>query len=190
MPEKKVVIGITGRICSGKDVVADVLVGAFGAQHVSSSKALYDALDALALPRTRANVQAISTLLRKAFSDDILEGPIIREIEQSKKTLFVTSSLRRKQDYSRLAQAFDFHLVYIEASPDKRYRWFVSRPDKSEQVTYEEFSRRDCAESEERIEELTKDAYVLSNNGTLAELTKRALEFFAMLLKEKAAPRW
>ncbi|MDO8489790.1 MAG: hypothetical protein Q7S47_00065 [bacterium] len=180
MKEDKIVIGVTGCIRAGKEMVARYLARCHGAVEVSSSDALYKTLDFFGVPRVRKNSQHLSTFLRTSFRDSVLEHPIVHAIEQSHDRLFVVTSLRRESDFSELKKRFQFYLVFVDAPLERRYQWFLNelKDPLDRDMTLEEFCVRDAAESETLIEDLRMSANgIIYNQGTITDLERQVSRF-------------
>jgi dephospho-CoA kinase len=169
----KIILALTGRIGSGKDTVAKYLVDKYGGQSLSYSDALKEVLEIYNLPTTRENQQKLSTILRQNFSEDILANAMEKKVASSEGPVIAITNVRREADIEDIRKMSGFFLIYVEAEYKIRYQRYVLRNQSQgdTQMTDEEFSKKDNAESEAQIEGLKeKAAFVITNNGTLEEL--------------------
>ena len=92
---KKIIIGLTGEICSGKGIIAKYLTDRYNASSYRFSSMLRDVLARLHLPISRKNMQLISTVIRQYFSQDIMAKIITKDVKNSKKNIIVVDGIRR-----------------------------------------------------------------------------------------------
>ena len=129
---KKIIIGITGEMASGKGAVAQFLIEKYKAKRYRFSDALRNILDDLALPQTRANMTRLSSELRQAFGENLLAEVIRRKVVQDIDfSLIVIDGIRRSSDVEFFQELSGFVLWYVEAPLELRYERLVKRKQKS-----------------------------------------------------------
>ncbi|MBI4239874.1 hypothetical protein HY620_02720 [Candidatus Uhrbacteria bacterium] len=173
----KRIIGIAGRICSGKDAVAEYLARIYHAERIAVSDTLYAALRLFGIPEGRYAAQILSTFLREHFGQDVLEKALLQKIQRSKRETIIISSIRRPEDIVTLRERYPFKLVMIEADLIARHEWHVQRnKGRGDRVmSFTEFKERDSFETEITIDKLHSQAtHVITNNGTLDHLYAKA----------------
>src|SRR3989344_7747948 len=112
---KKIIIGITGEMASGKGAVAQFLIEKYKAKRYRFSDALRSILDDLALPQTRANMTRLSSELRQAFGENLLAEVIRRKVVQDIVfSLIVIDGIRRSSDVEFFQELSGFVLWYVE----------------------------------------------------------------------------
>ncbi len=168
----RVVIGIMGRIGSGKSEASRYIAKKFGGRVFRFSDVLRDILARLYLPLSRENFIALGTALRSAFGNGIIAGALKRDILASEASVVVVDGVRYPEEVEMVRSFEKSILIYIDASPEVRYQRAVKRGERGEAgLSYEEFLKNDAAETEKRIAELAKLAdYRIDNNRDLEEL--------------------
>lgn len=175
--KKKIVIGFTGKISSGKGLAAAYLAKKHQATLIMFSNSMRNILSSLSLPIHRKNLQKLSLILRQAFGQDIFSKAVAKEIIETKGKLFVIDGVRRWPDVAILVKQFNFFLVYIESDAKLRWRRMLSRNQNQNDATVSwlKFLKLDNAETEATISALKKPAdFIITNNTTSAD-------FFASL---------
>ena len=169
----KVVLGFAGEAGSGKDAAAQYLHKEYGAYMHTFSTPLRDLLERLYLPITRHNLSHLSTELRKLFSEELFGRVIMKDIEETIHPLTVVTGIRRVEDMVGLAESPDFHLIYIEATPEMRYARIHSRGQNEDDATktYEDFLKENELETERSIRALrTRAEQTIKNDSSVADL--------------------
>jgi dephospho-CoA kinase len=182
----KLILGIAGEMGSGKGTVAKhVMLEHNGSVHKFST-ILRDVLDRLYLEQSRDNMQALSTILRKTYGEDIMAKGMYHDAENDQRELVVVDGVRRMSDITFLKELPHFKLIYIEADMENRYERIVKRgenPDDAKK-TFEEFQKAHENESEIQIRDLKNYAnYVVNNDGVYADLYKQIDELINENLK-------
>lgn len=171
--QNKVIIGLAGKIASGKETVGKYLIEKSGAKKIRFSDPLRQILDILDLPDSRQNMQTLSTVVRQNFDENILAKAMMKLVSRLESNLVIIDGVRRKTDIENFRQLKNFFLIYIDTTQEKRYERCVKRnenPGDSE-MPREDFNKKDNAEAEEQIESLKKEAnFVMDNNGTFENL--------------------
>jgi len=173
---KKLILGLVGEICSGKDTVADYLKKKYGAETISFSQPLRDILDRLFLPQTRINMANLGISLRGAFGQDLLSKVIATEIKMSKKKIQVLPNVRLESDIAHLKNEPGFILINIEADIKTRFKRIKKRGQNADDrsKTWAGFLKDAKLPTEIQIRKLAKKCkYKLDNNGSLKELEKQ-----------------
>lgn len=174
---KKLIIGLVGEICSGKDTVADYLKKKYGAETISFSQPLRDILDRLSLPQTRINMADLGISLRGAFGQDLLSKVIAAEVKMGKKKIQVLPNVRLESDIIYLKKEPGFVLINVDADIKTRFERIKKRgqntDDKSK--TWAGFLKDAKLPTEIQIRQLAKKCkYKLDNNGSYKDLEKQA----------------
>lgn len=147
MPDKKLIIGVAGRIGSGKSEVTQILAREFGFRYLRYSLVLAELYNAD--PTQKKVLQEIGW---KVMSGDLqrnLNHVLISRI--SDQNDFAIDGLRHPIDYESLKETFKscFFLVYIDTPPDVRFGRLRDR-----YASYDEFEAADLHQVESNIESL------------------------------------
>ncbi|MDD5464354.1 MAG: AAA family ATPase [Candidatus Moranbacteria bacterium] len=169
----KLILGITGEMGSGKGTIAKHIMQQHKGSVHKFSTILRDVLDRLYLEQSRDNLQALSTMLRKTYGEDIMAKGMYHDAENNENDLVVVDGVRRMSDITYLKELPHFKLVYVEADMENRYERIAKRgenPDDAKK-TFEEFQKAHENESEIQIRDLKNYAsYIVNNDGTYQEL--------------------
>jgi dephospho-CoA kinase len=176
MASKKVILGVSGEIASGKDTVGNYLAEAHGASKLRFSQPLRDMLDRLGIEQNRENMAKLSLYIRKAFGEDILSRVILAEAEASTEEFVVVDGIRRLPDMVHMETDEHFYFCYVEANPEKRFERLTQRRQNTDDAskTAMQFEKDSQLETEIGIRDLKERAdFVIDNNGTLEDLKKQ-----------------
>ena len=187
---KKLVIGVTGEIASGKGTVAKCLqvwypnVETF--RYSDSLREFYAWLrndficqGGITLSNTEAShaqLQQLSTTIRRIFGENSLERAIMVKVKRalSVNKFVAIEGIRRIVDIETLRNdpEIDFKLIYVDVDPNVRYKRYVIRDEKPGDagLSLGQFLHLCNAEAEAQIRDLMPHAdFILHNNGTLQE---------------------
>jgi len=172
----KLILGITGEMVSGKGTIANHIVNERGGSSHRFSTILRDILDRVYLEQSRDNLQALSTILRKTFGEDLMAKGMYHDAQKDQHDIVVVDGVRRLADIAYLRELPNFKLVYVEADMEIRYDRIVKRVENTDDATktFEEFKKAHEDESETQIRDLKNYAnYVINNDGTYIDLYKQ-----------------
>lgn len=182
----KLILGITGEMGSGKGTIASHALGQHKASVHKFSTILRDVLDRLYLEQTRDNMQALSTILRKTYGEDIMAKGMYHDAENDQSDIVIVDGVRRMSDIIFLKELPHFKLVYVEADMQNRFERISKRgenPDDAKK-TFEEFKRANQEESEIQIKDLKNYSdYVINNDGTFPDLYEQINEIISQNIK-------
>jgi len=173
---KKIILGLTGEIASGKGTAVNYLIEKHGASSYRFSSIMRDVLDRLHLEHSRELLQRASSMLRENFGENIFARVIAQDIQGDKNPIIVVDGIRRPEDLEILRENPNFKLVFIEVSLEKRYERIIKRGENTDDKTktLEEFKFDAQREAELTIAGLKERAdFVLDNNGTPEELERQ-----------------
>ena len=170
---KKLILGFTGEIASGKGTCARYLKEKYDADPYRFSTSLFDVARRLHLPEDRDHLQRLSTALRKEFGEDVLAKVMFADAKDAIARLVVIDGVRRFEDVKYLRELPEFKLIYLSAPMRIRYDRMVLRGEKADDKTktFEAFKRDHQRESELEIPKLeTIASETVDNSGSLPEL--------------------
>ncbi len=168
----KFVIGLCGRIGSGKTVVSEYLHKNYGASQRRFSQILMDILDRLYLPHNREYLQKLGAALRNSIGPDVVANAFEKDIENEKNEIVVIDGIRYPNEVKLLRKFENNILIYINAPAEIRYGRCISRGEKGERnISFEKFIESENRETEKQIDEIGKTAdYRIENSGSIEEL--------------------
>jgi len=168
------IIGLTGRNCSGKGTVADYFKEQ-GYGYYSLSDAIRQYLKDQGLPESRDNLIAGGRELRRSGGPGVLGQRILALLEPGQN--YVVDSIRNPAEVTPLRSRSDFVLLEIQAPEQLRYDRLIARGRIGDAESFEEFQRQEQAElsstdSAAQQLEATADCadHVLINKGSLEGL--------------------
>jgi dephospho-CoA kinase len=182
----KLILGIAGEMGSGKGTIAKHVMAERGGSAHRFSTILRDVLDRLYLEQSRENIQILSMILRKNYSEDILAKSMYHDVENDEHDIVVVDGVRRMADIVFLRELPHFKLIYVEADMQNRYERIVKRGENTDDAakTFKEFEDDHKADSEIQIRELKNYAnHVVNNDGTYVDLYKQIEEIIKENLK-------
>lgn len=185
----QLIIGIAGEIASGKDTAGKYIAEKYDALSLRFSQPLRDILDRMSIEQNRENMAKLSLYLRKAFGEDVLSRVLLAESEKSQKAMVVVDGVRRLPDIIHMETNAHFYFVYIDAGSETRYGRLIQRRQNTDDATKTpvQFTKDALLETETKILELKERAdFVISNDGTLAELEKQIDDVIAKILAKEA----
>lgn len=169
----QVIIGIAGKMASGKGRISEYLLNQYDVDKAKTSHFLRQVLDIFGIPQSRENLHHLSTFLRKTYGEDTLARALVRYAKQATKLIILIDGIRRATDIKNLKELPNFYLIYVDVEQKIRYQRYIQRNENpgDAEMTFEIFQREDAAEPEQQIESLKEHAkFILDNNGTTENL--------------------
>ncbi len=181
------IIGVCGRIGSGKDKFCDRLVSIHGFVKLIMSDRVNEELEKRGLPVSRENQQKVSLEYKEKYGREGKGEWARRTVEHAKKNKLekvVVSGVRDSQELE-VFKKHDFTLVLVTASPETRFKRLAARGSRKDIPDVEALKTQERAEARvfdiyDRFEEVSD--FVISNEGTLEELYKKTDELMEKLL--------
>lgn len=171
----KLVIGIVGKICSGKGIIAEYLCDKHGASTYRFSDILRDLLQRLHLEDSRENLQNLGVALRNALGDGILADALKEDIKEDLAEMVVVDGIRYENEVELLRSLENNVLIFVTAPLETRYKRALKRGTRGEKgLIFENFKKSDERETEKLIDKIGERADVkIDNSGTLEELYEK-----------------
>jgi dephospho-CoA kinase len=168
------VVGLIGRIASGKTIVSEYLVSEKGARYYRFSDVLKDLLLRVHKPNNRENLQNIGLAIRKVFGDGILAQALREDIAADKSGLIVVDGIRYQDEFD-MVKGLGGIVIFVTAPQRMRYERVIKRATRGEaRISLEEFQRSEEKETERFIDLLgSKADIIIENTGSIADLKKR-----------------
>lgn len=181
----KAIIGLTGKIASGKEVVKKYLEKKYGATSYKFSGPLRDVLKRLHLPINRENLQDLSLDLRNRFGSDILARVITTDAQEDEHDIVIIDGVRRLDDIKHLHPLPEFLLLSVDADIKTRYERMLLRNENAGDAnkTFEQFLEDCNREAEKEIPQAMAAAnYQIDNNGDFAALYEQLDKIIAKII--------
>jgi len=188
------IIGLTGKNCAGKGVIADLLQE-IGFMYYSLSDVIRDELKKENSPITRENLIKKGRELRNKFGYSILAEVINKKLDIEKN--YVIDSIRHPSEIEVFRRRKDFVLIEVEATPENRFKRIKARGRENDPLTFEEFLILDAEEEKsdnaagQQLALCSKKADIrIENNSTIEDFRQRAKGIILELLKNQPRPDW
>jgi dCMP deaminase len=188
------VIGLTGTNAAGKTIVSEHLKKQ-GFSYLSLSDEIREELAQRGEQATRENLIAMGNLLRRTFGPAVLAERIKARLEPGRN--YVIDSIRNPAEVESLRRLPGFHLLYIDAPIELRYRRAHERGDARTPATFEEFveqERREMQSDDLAAQQLRAcfqmaDAQLI-NDADLEALGRRIDELVRGWSMHSSRPGW
>lgn len=178
----KRVIGLTGTIGAGKDIVKEFLISRFNCYYVSLSSIIRTEAEEKKSNYNRKTLQDLGDGLRKRYGNWIL-AKLAVEYLQSDKELIIVDGIRNVAEVEFLRKRFGkkFILIGVNAPQKLRFERVGKRRSTRDPKTWEEFvemDKRDQGENEPEYGQQTKKCldqadFVIVNDGTGEEMESK-----------------
>lgn len=176
------VVGLTGTIGSGKDIVRQYLKKRFDCYYVKISDVIRTELQKKKGNLNRKTLQDLGDELRKNYGTHILAKLAIDYLQRDKK-LIVIDGIRNPGEIDYLRKTFgkDFILVATDALPELRFDNLKKRARADDPTTWEEFleaDTRDQGTDEPEWGQQTKKCieqadFIIRNDGSLEDFQRK-----------------
>src|SRR3990172_8242727 len=179
-------IGLTGRIASGKGEIAEYLKKK-GFEYCTISQVVRAEAAKINLPITRDSLQDIGNLIRKHHGSGEWIKRLIRGLDLSKNNTI--DGIRNRGEIKELRKTKDFCLISVDAPVEIRYQRVLQRDKASDPKEWEEFLKtdeRDFGQNEsekgQQVGECMKLAdFHLINDSTKEEFHKKIEEVYKII---------
>lgn len=169
-------IGVAGRIASGKTEIANFLARRYGARIFRLSDTFFELLRRLGLPEEREELQKLASSLREVFGERVLIDHWRAAISALEAKVVVVDGVRHQREVVMLRSFEQSLLIFVEAPAELRYKRFKLRAEKG-QLSWQEFKRIDEAKTELEIDRLKEVAEIkVRNDSSIEELFSRVEE--------------
>ncbi|MCH7568129.1 MAG: AAA family ATPase [Nanoarchaeota archaeon] len=190
-------IGVTGKLCAGKDTLAEYLKEK-GFEHISLSDMIREECRKRGLEVTLQNLIRLGNELRKKEGSDILAKMAVEKMKEGNN--YVVTSIRNPLEVKYLSNSKNFVLINIESPLEKRFERMIKRGKKeSEPKSLEEFKRIEESqlsstnESDQQIKNCIDMARLTIVNDADITLFLQKVEENFLRIKEMASfvrPGW
>lgn len=183
----KIVIGFTGKNCSGKGDASKYLSQKYGFEIFTLSDQIREEIRNRNLEITRERLAEVGGELRDKFGSDILAKRAWEKIQEQGSKKAVVDGARSLGEMDFLNSLPNFHLIAIEASPEIRFERIKKRiiSGQSDPTNWEDFleaEKNDIEKFGMNIEEVMKNAqFHVTNEGSEEEFHQKLDEVISKL---------
>ncbi len=181
------IIGLMGRIGSGKGTVSEILQNEYGFKAITIGDLAREETIARGLEPTRENTTKVSTELLSKDPKYFIKKAI-EQIKNSSHKNWIIDGIRRPMDVEEFKKAFpDIIFIEVYVDPKIRFERLKERGRPGFPKTYEEFLEHEKLEDEKFniLKTLSYADYKIENNGTLDELKENVKNLIKKLLNTK-----
>ncbi|PIN76868.1 hypothetical protein COV17_00665 [Candidatus Woesearchaeota archaeon CG10_big_fil_rev_8_21_14_0_10_36_11] len=170
------IFGVTGKYCSGKDAVAEILQKK-NFYHVSFSDILREELTKRKQKITRDKLIEIGNELRTKQGANVLAQLALKEIKDGENHVF--TSIRNLSEVEHLTKRNDFILVNVTAPESVRLKRIIQRNREEDPKTLKELHEKESIENSadpnaQQLQRVIDMARItISNDSTLEKLTTK-----------------
>lgn len=176
---RRLVIGITGRIGSGKTTVGKYLESTHGFQYLRYSAVLADWLTKD--PESKAHLQKVGWEVMAGGMQAELNRRLVEHIMPDRDV--AVDGLRHPLDYQTLSASFpsSFRLIYVAGPPQLRFKRLKTR---GKYADFASFQAADSHPVEQHIDSLRPSASVIENESSMQALYTNVDEAISRFRKE------
>ncbi len=188
-----ILIGILGRIGSGKDLFSEYLPEIAGDKKIlvmRFSDLLKETLDLWNLPQTRHNLQYLAITMSRQFGEGVLTHAVKRRIESKEADIVILGGVRWESDVEFVRSFKKNYLVYIVADQKIRYERIKKRSEKigEKNISFERFLAEDDEPTETHISDFGMSAdVIIENNSSLKEYKAKIQDFYNTYLAKSSS---
>ncbi len=176
------VIGLTGTIGSGKEVVKDTLMRKFNSYYVTLSDIIRAEIERKRNKLTRTTLQDMGDEMRQKYGPHILAMLAVEYLGRDKE-LIIVDGIRNPSEAEYLRKKFgnNFKLIGVDAPAEIRFERVKNRNRSEEPRTWEEFlasDERDQGKNEPptglQVRKCLEQAdFQVVNDGSIEDLQKK-----------------
>ncbi len=187
--QEHILIGISGKMASGKGSVSKYLIEHYHAERHGSSDPLRAIVDVFDIPQSRINLSDLSTFLRQTYGEHVIAHAMRKLLTESTAPIAIFDGMRRLIDIQTFRDLPNFTFIFVDCDENVRYQRYISRNENAgdAEMSFEEFKKRGLAETEVQIDELKRFAdVVIDNSGTYDQLLSQMIRIIGNLIKRAA----
>lgn len=166
------IIGVSGKMRSGKDTVADYIIDNYGFEHLKFSMGIKEVIEKYAYQdnggvKRRKDLQGVGQGLRGILGQNVWVNYTISQLDETKDTVF--SDVRQSNEFKALHELGGI-IIYIETPDDVQRERLISLGEREDKYLKHET---------EDIPKNMADSKII-NDGTLEDLYKKVDEFMSL----------
>jgi len=178
------IIGVTGRIGSGKTTLSAYIQKRYNFQKLSFvDKILIPELRKRKKSVNRKNLQQVGREFYLKYGDIRLTELLLEGINPAGRWIIDDIRYPTTADFIKAKFPNNFWIVGVKTDVQIRFQRVLARGEEGK-ISYEDFLKMDSAPTEAQIEKvLSKADYVIENNQTLSELYQQCDKIVKEILK-------
>ena len=172
----KRIIGVIGRIGSGKDTVSDYLADKYGYDKVSFRDVVEEITEKEGLEANRENMQMIGKKCRDLYGGDYFNKQVMKKVEESDNEKVLVKEMRTEEDVLPLKEKFgkNIKIMIVDTDGDKRFQRMMVRGRVGDPQTIEDFEKQENKEIELGFTKAIKPSdFTVDNNNSFGELYQK-----------------
>jgi len=184
MPKKPLIVCITGMPGAGKTTVAEALRPA-GFQIISMGDVVREEAKRQGLALDDMSLGKLMLKLRRDLGLGAIAHLIARKMQHDSSNFVAVDGLRSMHEVDVLKQHGTVKVLAVHAPKEARFRFLKGRRRTDSPTSQDEFDTRDKRELDVGIgEAISFSDSVITNDGTIKDLQKRALEVVSRWKRE------
>jgi dephospho-CoA kinase len=187
------VVGLTGTLGAGKGIVKQFLIKNFNCYHVILSGVIRGEIEKKRGNFGRKTMQDLGNELREKYGGHILAKLAIEYLPRDKEMIIV-DGIRNPAEAEWLKKEFgdNFVLIAVDAPFEKRFKFLLSRSEKRDPKTEEEFKEMDLRDqgngepqTGQQVGKCVAMAdYKVINDGTIQELENKVADVMQKVMSQ------
>ena len=167
------IIGLCGKIGSGKDTIADYLVSKYNFKKVVMSDIIKEEMEKNKLEINRETMQNFSNEMKQRYGKGIWARKTLEFIKMKKIKKAVISGVRDKKEVEEFRKDPSFILIFVWAPKNLRFQRLIKRGSYKDPKTLEEAIKQE--KREEKLFDLYNNCrkyadYLIANDSTIDAL--------------------
>lgn len=182
------IIGLTGRIASGKQVIVDYLIKK-GFRYYTISNIIREEASKRGIAIERKNLQDLGNEVRNTDGPGAWTKRLIAKMEQGQN--YVIDGIRNPGEIIELRKLKNFYLIAIDAPQKQRFERFIKRAKPSDPHTWEDFlviDKRDFGEDDLNGQQvglcIKMNDFSINNSGYVEDFLRKFEEVFEKIDKK------
>lgn len=191
------IIGLTGSIAAGKEVISNFLKEK-GFVYFSLSQQVREIAKTKGIELTRKNLQDLGDALREMHGSEILAKLVLEKINDQEHTKVIIDGIRNPAEVIELKKIKDFFLISVDAPQKIRFERMFKRDRESDPKTFEDFLKVD--ERDKGFDQpetgqgvakcMEKADFTLMNDKTIGEIKEKLTEIYSKIELKNSRPSW
>lgn len=189
------IIGLTGTLASGKDIIADILKKK-GFIVLSLSDEVREETKKRGIEMTRENLQNVGNEMRKESGNGVLAQKMLMKITDPQKH-YIVNGIRNPSEVQELKNWPSFYLIAVDSPQQVRFQRMMQRNRPSDPKNFYDFMKVDAIDqglnqenSGQQVKECMKLAdYHIFNEFSIERLTDKVAFMIQQIMNKDTLSR-